>query len=490
MKKDQKAIIIGAGIAGIATALRLTKQGYRVSVYEGNSYPGGKLSQLEMKGFRFDAGPSLFTMPQYVEELFQLFGKNTQEHFEYDRLPIVCRYFYPDGQVLDTPADAMDFKRVLVEELGEEATKVEQFFQQAARLYEITEPVFLRHSIHKLSTYLKPQTLKSFLRLHQLDVFRTMHQANAALFKNPKTIQLFDRYATYNGSNPYEAPATLNIISHLEHDIGAFFPKKGMYSITESLVALSEEVGVEFHYNQRVDEILLDKGKAVGVKVNGEHKPASVVVSNMDVANTYKRLLPTAKHPKFILSQPKSSSALIFYWGIDRVFAELDVHNILFTEDYQREFKTMFEDQSIDDDPTVYIFISSKAVPKDAPEGCENWFVMINVPNNQGQDWDELIQQARRAILAKIRRHLGVDMAPRIICEEYLDPRRIESKTASVAGALYGNSSNNKFAAFLRHPNFSRRIKDLYFCGGSVHPGGGIPLCLLSARITAEAVAE
>ncbi|MEP0712139.1 MAG: phytoene desaturase, partial [Algoriphagus sp.] len=190
------------------------------------------------------------------------------------------------------------------------------------------------------------------------------------------------------------------------------------------------------------------------------------------------------------LSQPKSSSALIFYWGIKRDFPELDLHNIFFSANYPVEFDHIFNRGTIYEDPTIYVNITSTHKADDAPPGGMNWFTMINVPNNQGQDWDHLIAEAKRNIIHKLNRILKTDIESLIEVEEILDPRTIESKTSSAQGALYGNSSNNKFAAFLRHANYSSSIKNLYFCGGSVHPGGGIPLCLLSAKIMSEMIGD
>jgi phytoene desaturase len=484
----KKAIIIGSGIAGIATAIRLQKQNFSVEIFEANSYAGGKLSEIRQDGFRFDAGPSLFTMPHFVEELFELHGKKITETFDYEQLPIVCQYFYEDGTRLNAFSDAGDFKQEMIDKLGESEKSLSKFFKKAKDLYQITNHVFLEKSLHKLSTFLNWETAKSIMQLHKLDAFRTMNQSNKARFQNPKTVQLFNRYATYNGSNPYEAPATLNIISHLEHDIGAFFPKKGMHQITKSLVDLAKEVGVKFHYGKRVSEILVENKQAKGIRVGEKEILADLVVSNMDMVGTYQKLLAKQKQPEKMLNQPKSSSALIFYWGMDKEFPELDLHNIFFSEEYETEFDNIFQHRTIYRDPTVYVFISSKQVKTDAPEGKENWFVMINTPNNSGQDWDSLIAEAKQNILSKLNRILGKDLEKHILCEQILDPRTIESRTSSSQGALYGNSSNNKFAAFLRHPNFSQKIENLYFCGGSVHPGGGIPLCLLSAKIVADLV--
>ena len=191
------------------------------------------------------------------------------------------------------------------------------------------------------------------------------------------------------------------------------------------------------------------------------------------------------RHPlkKRLSKLEPSSSALVFYWGIKKTSPELDVHNILFSENYQEEFKKLFVEKTIYDDPTVYLFISSKIVKTDAPEGKENWFVMINAPSDANQDWDELVQRARQNIVNKINRILKTNIEDFIECEQITSPLTIQENTLSQGGALYGNSSNSMFAAFLRHPNFLNSIKNMYFVGGSVHPGGGIPLCLASAKI-------
>ncbi|MFP4291782.1 MAG: 1-hydroxycarotenoid 3,4-desaturase CrtD [Cyclobacteriaceae bacterium] len=485
-----KVGIIGAGIAGIAAAIRLANKGYEVTVYEANAYPGGKLSEIRKDGFRFDAGPSLFTLPEQVEELFSLSGEKTANHFRYQRLPVTCHYFYEDGTVIHAYADKDRFAREIYEKTGEPAEKIQHALSNSARLYTLLADLFMKRSIHQWQTFVNPQAFRAYINLHRLDFFRNMNQANESFFSDPRLVQLFNRYATYNGSNPYQTPATLNIIPHLEFHIGAFFPEEGMHSITLSLYELAKRLGVTFQFNAKVDKILLEDKTVKGVQVNGEKLAHELVVSNMDIVNTYKKLLSDEPQPKLLLNQPKSSSALIFYWGIRKTFDQLDLHNIFFSKDYQREFDHIFRKKEVYEDPTVYINITSKYKTDDAPPGCENWFTMINVPNNSGQDWDAIIDKAKQQILKKMSRMLDTDVASLIDCEEILDPRLIEQRTSSSMGALYGNSSNNKYAAFLRHANFSRKYKNLYFCGGSVHPGGGIPLSLLSARIATEQVPE
>ncbi len=481
--------IIGAGIAGIACAIRLANKGYKVTVFEANAYPGGKLSEITVNGYRFDMGPSLFTMPHYVDELFTLSGENPSHYFQYQRLQVNCHYFYEDGTLLHAYAEKEKFAEEVARKTEDSSSTVLSALTHSASLYHLLGDLFTQRSLHRWKTFFQKDAFRAYLSLGKFDFFRTMHVANAARFKDPKLVQLFNRYATYNGSDPYQTPATLNMIPHLEFNVGAFFPSNGMYSITTSLYELACRLGVNFKFNTPVEKIVVNKKKVQGLQLPTAILSFDKVVSNMDVVSTYKKLLTSQPQPHRLLNQPKSSSALIFYWGIQQVFPQLDLHNIFFSNNYQREFDRIFNKKDIDDDPTVYVNITSKYKPDDAPEGCENWFVMINVPNNTGQDWDSLIAAARKNIIEKLNRMLQTDIEKLIACEEILDPRLIESKTSSSLGALYGNSSNNKYAAFLRHANFSGKIKGLYFCGGSVHPGGGIPLCLSSAKIVADNIA-
>jgi phytoene desaturase len=483
-----KAIVIGSGIAGIASSIRLAVKGYDVEVYEKNNYAGGKLTSFEQDGFRFDAGPSLFTMPQYVDELFKLANKNPKDYFEYQKLEEVCRYFWDDDTKLTAFADVDRFADEIVKNTNSDKEEIYQYLEKSKRIYEITHRVFLENSLHLLKTYTNLNTAKSMLQFGQIDAFRTMAKANESFFSDEKMQQYANRFATYNGSNPYQAPATLNVIPHLEQIFGAYFPKGGMHSITKSLIKLAEDLGVKFQYNKEVEQIKTNNKEVIGVKVNGETITADLVVSNMDVYFTYKKLLKDEQQPQKILKQERSSSALIFYWGIKKTFSSLGLHNIFFTSNYQEEFKHLFQSKTIYQDPTVYINISSKYQNDDAPEGCENWFTMINVPNNIGQNWEQFKTEARANILKKLSQNFNEDIASLIVTEQVLDPVTIEEKTSSYRGSLYGTSSNNQFAAFLRHANFSKKLKNLYFVGGSVHPGGGIPLALLSAKIVAEMI--
>ncbi|TFG71723.1 MAG: phytoene desaturase [Flavobacteriales bacterium] len=481
-----KALIIGAGIGGIATALRLNKKGYDVLVLEANGYPGGKLHASTVEGYRFDLGPSLFTMPHFVDELYELHGHNPLEYFQYHRKQTICNYFWEDGTRFSAKADKKTFIEQASRAFDEPEDHLRAYLQGNEKKFELTKSLFLEKSLHKIGTYLSSGTIKALIQLGALDINASLDQINQKSFKNQKLVQLFNRYATYNGSSPYKTPGIMSMIPHLEMHYGTFYPKGGMHRISLSLYELALQQGIQFRFQKKVTNIQVEERTAVGVNTETEKYQADIVVSNMDVFPTYKYLLKDQKHPKKILAQERSSSALIFYWGIAGQFDALDLHNIFFSEDYQKEFHSIFETKTLYEDPTVYINITSKEDPADAPDQSENWFVMINAPGNYGQDWEVLKYVARNNIINKLNRILKVDLEKLIKVEHILDPMGIENSTSSYRGALYGAASNNKMAAFLRHPNFSPRIKNLYFTGGSVHPGGGIPLCLLSAIIVGE----
>ena len=481
--KQQIVSVIGSGIGGLASAIRLAAKGHRVTVFEQASVPGGKISELRQDGFRFDTGPSLFTMPWLVDELFALCGKDSREYLSYAPTRSTCKYFWEDATVINAWNDTEEFIREAASVTGEPPQAIRGALEKSRELYDITGDAFLFHSFHKLSNYRKKSFIRAFLNLHRLDALTSMHGRNRKRFRSPHLVQLFDRYATYNGSSPYQTPATMNIIAHLEHNTGVFFPGKGMYSIVESLVTLAREQGVAFAFNSPVQEVVLEQNRVKGIRVNGSFHASDMVVSNVDVVNFYRQLMPGHKIPSDQLKQQRSSSAMIFYWGVNREFPELELHNILFSDHYREEFDHLFRTHTLCEDPTVYLFISSKTVAGDAPAGMENWYVMINAPENTGQDWKSLRANARKDIIRKINRMLHTDIEKHIITESYADPTTIEAVTGSWRGSLYGLSSNGMFAAFNRHPNFRNKYQNLYFVGGSVHPGGGIPLCLASARI-------
>lgn len=487
---DETVHVIGGGFGGLSAAITLASRGVDVVLHERQQQLGGKANTRWLGPFRFDTGPSLLTLPTVFSSLFESAGRKIEDYIPLVPLSPLTRYWFADGTRITS--DIWErFLPTLAEEFDLPNKDLERYHAYTKRIWELTHKVFLEKSLHDWRTYASRGTLGSALRLGSIDTMRTMHRANAAYFKDPRMLQLLDRYATYNGSDPYQAPATLNNIFHVEHGLGGYGVGNGIYGIIMGLERLARELGVKILTGSEVTKIGCDhRGTVRSIQVAKEDIPVSHVVSDVDVLTLYDQLLddPEAPLARRYRRLPPSSSALVYYWGIDRPCEELGLHNIFFGSDYEREFTQIHRNRQIPDDPTIYINITSKLTPSDAPERQENWFVLVNAPYDDGRNWAPEIGATRAKVLKRLSEALEFDVAPHIAFEDVMSPAEIASETGSYRGSLYGISSNTTMAAFLRHPNVSRRHRGLYLCGGSVHPGGGMPLATLSGKIAAEAL--
>ncbi len=483
----KKAIIIGSGIGGLSTAVRLRARGFDVDVFEKNSFPGGKLSNIDVGKYRFNTGPSLFTMPHFVDELYELFNENPRDHFNYIKKDIMCKYFWDNGKKFVGYYDINKLADECKLKFGIDRSIILKYLEKSKKKYDLVENIFIKNSLHKLKNLISIDTLKALVKINTFQLFKTLNKVNEEELKNKYLVQIFNRFATYNGSSPYKTPGMMSAIQNAEKHYGSFIPVKGMGDITKSLYKLAKRHGVKFYFNREVDKIIIKNKKACGVKINNKVLFSEIVVTNSDVYNTYRNLLNEKRKIK-ALEQERSSSAFIFNWGIKKVFKELDLHNIFFSNNYKEEFDYIFNKKQLYSDPTVYINITCKDLPNDSPKGCENWYVMVNSPYDNNQNWEKIKDELKSSIVKKINKILSINIEEYIEEERIVTPQDIESSTNSYKGSLYGTSSNNIYSAFLRHPNFSPKITNLYFCGGSVHPGGGIPLCIMSGKIISEIV--
>jgi phytoene desaturase len=493
MSKDKKNIgIIGAGIGGLATSLLLAAKGYDVHLYEKNNYVGGKISSIENNGFRFDTGASLLTMTNVLIDFFSEIGQNIDDFLKINKLNIITKYFYPDNSEIIAYQDFNEFAREIESKTIDKKTDLKKYFQYSEKIYDLTAELFIFKEFRNINNLFSKKGLKTLINVFKIDPFRTIHQANSSFFKDTKTIQLFDRYATYNGSNPYQAPATLNIIPFVEYKLGGYYLDGGMIELVNAFSSLIEKTNVNLHLNSNVEQIIVSGNYVDGIIVNGEFKKHDLIVSNSDVNFTFKQLLPnlSSSEAKRNTKNEVSSSALVFYWGIKDNFPELETYNIIFSENYEHEFFQIFKEKQVPNDPTIYIYISSKFNQNDAPNNSENWFVMINTPEHNEQNWDEIVIKTKEIILNKIEKTLNKNIRNLILNENILTPLDLLNKTNSYKGSIYGISSNSRSAAFMRQTNKSKSFKNLFFVGGSVHPGGGIPLVISSSRIVANLITK
>ncbi|MBD3196484.1 MAG: phytoene desaturase [Candidatus Lokiarchaeota archaeon] len=486
----KKAAIVGAGLGGLSASINLASKGWDVDVYEVQSFPGGKAAEEYLDGFRFDIGPSLVTMPWVFKDVFETAGKDVDQELTIIKLKEICTYYLSDGTYLKAWSDLEKFGTEL-EKLSEGSHRsLQKYLKEAEKAYKLGGELFLTKPIHEVRTLLKLSTLSKLIRFAGIHPISTLNKINSKFFEDPRLVQLFNRYATYNGSDPFQTPATMLIIPFIEYNGGGYGIKEGIYEIPKKLYKAAVDLGVNFFFEEKVKKINIENKKITGITIKSKFRDYEVVISDADVLYTYEELLelPRAKKAKRYRKLEPSSSGIVFYWGIDQTFEQLSVNNIFFSSDYPAEFRAMFENRTMPQEPTVYVNITSKLTPSDAPDGCENWFVLINAPANDNQDWDNIVSNAREAVINLISKRLGVNIVDHIVTEGILTPPEIERRTSSTHGSLYGISSNTAKAAFFRHRNRSKDIKGLYFCGGSSHPGGGMPLVILSGKICAQLV--
>lgn len=478
--------IIGAGIGGLSAAIYLASKEYEVTVFEKNSIPGGKASSFSINGFRFDTGPSLLTMIDVVENLFAQAGENISEYLDVKKLDVLCKYFYPDGTELNAFSDISKLSDEIKSKTSDTDVRLSDYFSYSKEIFDLTKNIFLYDTYKGIKSVISSDSIKTLLRIHKIDSSRTMHEANKSFFTDKKLVQLFDRYATYNGSNPYHVPATLNLISYVENSLGGYYLSEGMYSLVKALWNLALKKGVNFMFNHHISSVGKSKNKIESLVSENKHYSFDYYVSNLDSLSANKQYFFGSNYN--INENMLSSSAMVFYWGMNSEFPQLDTHNILFSSDYKKEFDEIFMERTVSNDVTVYIYISSKFNTADAPKGCENWFVMINTPPNLGQNWSDLVEKYRTIIISKIESVLKTEIKSKILFEKILNPEIMEQYTGSYKGSLYGYSSNTRFSAFKRQSNRSKKFKNLFYCGGSAHPGGGVPLVILSGKNVSELI--
>ncbi|MDX1585147.1 MAG: phytoene desaturase family protein, partial [Balneolaceae bacterium] len=383
--------VVGAGLGGLAISCLLAAKGHRVAVFEKNEAAGGKINRVKTEAFRFDTGPSLLTMPFILEELFQQCGVRLEDFLKLKPVEPICRYFYKDGTIFTS---YQDLEKTLDEISQIAPTDVDsyiKFLDYSSDLYNRTKNAFLFNPLYGLKD-LGNLNLLDFFRI---DAFRTVSERVDDYFRSPYLRKFFKRFTTYNGSSPYQAPATLNVIPHVELSLGGYYVEGGMYGIVSALQRLATELGVEFHYNTAITQIEI-KNKQVQAVVDDQDNRYStdLVVSNSDAAETYLRLLNEQAIPKTkkenIEQLEPSCSGFVLLLGINRQYNQLSHHNIFFSEDYQSEFEQIFREKVMPEDPTIYIADTSVSDPDHAPDDGSNLFILVNAPYlSDHYDWDK-----------------------------------------------------------------------------------------------------
>lgn len=477
-----KAIVVGSGMGGLAVSIRLAAAGHDVTVLERNPIVGGKLATLNEQGFCFELGPTLLTMPHLYDDLFRLGGKALADEVDLVRLDRPFRYTWGNGSSLDVLDDDAAFRRELDEFADGAGAEWERFRSRAASIWAVAERTFMAGPMG--SPWSFARRLRNPFDLARIDGNRTLAKSAAAQFEDPRLVQMVGRYATYSGSSPYQVPATLACIAHIEREYGCWHVLGGLGQLRDAVERLALSVGVEIRRGVDVGRVLTDNGHVGGVELaDGGVELADVVVSNVDAMHLYRDLLPLPKVVKELEVVSRSTSAFVLCAAVTGRTEDIAHHNVWFSRDDRMEFRQLEAGQAALD-PTIYACVSAVTDPSMAPHDAENWYILVNMPPAVGVD--------RKLMTAGVLNRLaerGVDLRSRIQFTRTLIPADFEVRYRAIDGALYGTSSNGKKAAFQRPSNIGP-VDGLYLVGGSSHPGGGLPMVATSARIVADLVAE
>ncbi len=485
----KKVIVIGAGLGGLAAAIRLAKLDYKVTVVEKNECVGGKVNFVEAGGYKFDTGASLLTMRHVFEDLFAFCGRRLEDYLSIVPLDPICRYFWTDATVFDASSNIEKTAREIARVAPNDVANFKKYLADAERKYQIAEKTFLAHSLNDLPKLLRPKYLRDLLAISSL---KTLDKHNAAYFQSEKLRQLFNRFATYNGSSPYQTPATFALVPFVEFGLGAWYARGGIYEIPKALARLARELNVEIRTGCAVEKIITDGDKAVGVRLeSGEIVSSDYIVANSDAIETYRNLLDEKFFSRKLDEREPSCSGFVLLLGVRKKYPQMAHHNIFFSGDYRAEFDALFTDLRPASDPTVYVCATSQTDDTQSPEGCENLFVLVNAPyTSERTDWAIEAESYRDLIVKKLESCGLDDLENSIEFERIITPADFENRYRTNRGSIYGVSSNGVFSAFLRVPNQATNVKNLYFVGGATHPGGGMPLVLLSGKMAADLIAR
>ena len=490
MGQKPTAIVIGAGIGGIATAARLAKNGYSVTVLEKNEAPGGRASQIVRDGHRFDLGPTLFLMPEVWEETFASLGERMSNHLDLHRIDPTYKVYFEDGLQIELTSDIGKMQTQL-EAIDKSAfTGFLSYIAEGARHYKLSLEKFVGRNFRNIFEYFSLRNLPLIFKLKALD----KHYRNTGRYFNDERLKAaFTFQNMYLGLSPYDAPATYSLLQYTELAEGVWYPIGGMYAAIQALVHVAEKLGVRFIYDAPVKELKVEGSRVTEVELeNGQIYEADILVGNADLPYIYKELLPDSREAEKLDNKLYTCSTIMFYWGVDKEYPRIAHHNVFLGGDYKASFDQIFKDHDLPKEPSFYVHAPARTDPAAAPTSQDTLYVLVPVGHMDAasaQDWEERVSLARQKVFERLSKEMDItDLESHIKFEIVYQPEVWKERFNLEKGAAFGLSHNFWQVGFLRPQNRHKKYKNLYFAGASTHPGTGLPIVLLSAKLTTERI--
>ncbi|MDF1559069.1 MAG: phytoene desaturase family protein [Bacteroidales bacterium] len=490
MADQRSALVIGAGIAGIATSLLLAQKGYMVDVYEKNISAGGRCGNIIRDGHRFDVGATMMLMPEVYREVFSEMGLDLDVELPVRPLDDIYTLQFDDGTSLSFTTDPKRMEKQLEKIESGSYSMAVKYVKTGFGLYK---EAFDRLLGRNFTGFFEFFNLSNALLLIKLKTYVNHYRYTSRFFRSEHLRMAFTFQNIYVGQSPFSAPALFSMIPAAELSEGSMFPAGGMYAVAEKLMAKAVELGVSFHFARPVTRILVDKKRATGVLFSdGSEARTDIIVANADLPYVYRKLLPRKGKSRRIERMKFSCSALVLHWALDRQYSQLGHHTTFLADNFREGLDTIFRDKSMGDDPCFYIHAPVRSDPSAAPEGCDTLSVAVGVghldPGHQ-EDWNLITEKARSAVFRKLKT-IGIeDIEEHIKFEIVATPATWEEALNITRGSVFGSLGHNILQmGWFRPHNRDRRYRNLYFTGGSTHPGNGIPMVLLSAKLVSERI--
>jgi diapolycopene oxygenase len=490
---SHRVTVIGAGLGGISAAISLKAAGYDVEVFEKNSQIGGKLNVMEKDGFTFDLGPSIFTLPQFFQDLFERAGKKMEDYVQLDAVTPHWRNLFENKPTIDLYQEEDLMRRELDKLPGDPEAhwrEFKAFLTYGREQYDIVNDGYFDKGLDNLWEFISYYKLK--LLGGKIDYKNTMSESIHQRLSDPQLRMIFEYFIKYVGSSAMDSPGYMNLMPMIQFDYGLWYVRGGMYNLAKGLGKLMEEMGIPIHLNADVEAIEKSGKQVTGIRMtDGTVHPSDIIVSNMEVIPAYKKLLNepisfTRKLEKFA----PACSGIVLHIGTDKPFPQLAHHNFFYSEDQHKHFDTVFHKKQLPQDPTLYVVAPTRTDPSKAPEGCDNIKILPHIPPlEEGSDitHEDYVALKDRCI-DKMERCGLTGLRESIVVEDLLTPVDIERMYRSNRGSIYGVVTDWKLNYGFKAPKTSTRYKNLYFTGGSTNPGGGMPMVVLSGQQCADRI--
>lgn len=489
-KRKERVVVVGAGLGGISAALCLAAEGCHVEVYEKNAHVGGKLNLFQSGGFLFDRGPSILTMPQIFQDLFARHGRRLEDYAELVQVAPHWRNFFEDGTRIDLHPEPEETVRANSGLDGGDEEDLRGFLEYSKALYDLTSPGYFDKGLDTLWQMVRFYGVIPSLR--DFGLFSSMADETARRVRNPRLQDILNFFVKYVGSSAYDAPGVLNLLPYVQCAFGLWYVQGGLYQLAKALGRLADEAGVQVHTGQEVVALLGGGSRIEQAELaDGRRVAGDVFVSNMEVVPAHRRLLgEDEKALRRFRKFAPACSGLVLHLGMDQEYPKLAHHNFFFSNDPRKHFDDVFRRKVLPEDPTIYLVAATRTDKSQAPPGCEGIKVLPHIPHLQDRPFSASDYSAlKERVLDKLER-MGLPLRGHIVVEEMWTPEDIEAWYGSNRGAIYGVVSDRQLNRGFKAPKRSDAYGNLYFVGGSVNPGGGMPMAVLSGRQTSAFVAQ